>query len=466
MYGVFSTYGRLIGNHNQCRAYVLISAQVLCPCIINAAEIFFANSRCRATELSSYLQASMKPLVVQGQDVGKPRNPYYEKDIVYLFKPCKWIMKSIGIWPGLLKDSHKLLPQLAIGVCNVVLLFALIPFTLYLTLEEKNFTIAMSLVGLEVFFWLTMFKYWSLIASKPALKKCIRIVQDDWKEVERREERELMLKYGNMSRNVTILCVVLMYSGDFLYHTIAKYAIGTHIDEHNRTIKPLNYPAYSGLFDPQKRPYYDLVFVMHIFCGYIINSVTISVCGLAALFAAHVCGQIDIMILNLQNLADQGRRTDLNPRLAKIVEHHVRTLRFSSMIETLLQEACFFEFLGSTTLICLVEYYTILDWKNNNTVGLVTNIVILIAFMFNIFILCYIGDLLVEKTDNVGLLCFTIDWYHFPIETIRSLILIIGMSRFPSKISAGQIAVLDLTTFGNIIKSSLAYLSILRTTIG
>ncbi|XP_078043451.1 odorant receptor 4-like [Augochlora pura] len=405
----------------------------------------------------------MKPLAVQDRDVGRPRNPYYEKDIVYVFKPCKWIMESIGIWPCLLKD--KLLPQLTIGICHTILLFTLIPFTLYLTLEEKNVTILINLLGLEVFFWLAMFKYWALIASKPAIKNCIKIVQDDWREVERREDRELMLKYSNMGRNVTMLCVVLMYSSDFMYHTIAKYAIGTHVDEQNRTIKPVNYPVYSGLFDPQKRPYYELVFAMHMVTGYIINSVTVSICGLAALFAAHICGQIDIMIMNLQNLADQKRKTDVNRELGKIIEHHVRTLKFSSMIATLLQEACFFEFLGSTSLICLVEYYTILAWKNNNMAGLVTNFSLVLAFLFNIFILCYIGDLLVEKTDNVGLLCFTIDWYRLPVETIRSLILIIGMSRFPAKISAGQIADLNLSTFGNIIKSSLAYLSILRTSM-
>ncbi|XP_078043426.1 odorant receptor 4-like [Augochlora pura] len=415
--------------------------------------------------LYSFRRESMLPAAVPDQDAGKPQNPCYEKDIAYIFKPCKWILKSIGIWPNVLKDTNKILQKFSIGLWNFVLLFALIPFTLYLALEEKNLTIILSLIGPGVYCWLALFKYWSLIACKPALKYCIQIVQDDWKEVERGEDRELMLKYGNVGRNLTILCVTFMYSGAFMYHAISKCVIGAYVDEQNRTVKPLNYPAYSGLFDPQKRPYYDMVFAMHIMCGYVLSSVTIGICGLAALFASHVCGQIDIMILRLKNLTDQRKESNLNLRLASIIDHHVRTLRFSTMIETTLQQVCFFEYLGSTFVICMVEYYTIMDWNNNNTVGLVTYVLIMIAFIFNIFILCYIGELLVEKTADVGWLCFTIDWYHLRVETMRSLILIIGISKFPSKISAGQIAVLNLSTFGNVIKSSLAYLSFLRTSV-
>lgn len=54
------------------------------------------------------------------------------------------------------------------------------------------------------------------------------------------------------------------------------------------------------------------------------------------------------------------------------------------------------------------------------------------------------------QTGNVGILCFMIDWYHFPVDTMRSLILIIAMSGSPAKISAGQIADLNLSTFGNV----------------
>ncbi|XP_076642132.1 odorant receptor 4-like [Halictus rubicundus] len=407
----------------------------------------------------------MKPVIVREQSADKPRNPYYEKDILYIFKITRWILNSIGIWPSLLENSNPFLPKIVIGLCNVLLLFAIIPFSLYLSIEVKDVVMRLKLIGLFSFCSVALMKYWALTACKPNLKYCIEFVKHDWKQVEHREDRELMLKYGNVGRNLTILCLVFMYSGGFMYHTIMQYAIGTFVDEHNRTIKPLVYPTYSGLFDSQASPIYELVYAVHSVTGYVIYSITVGACGLAALFATHVCGQIDIMILRLQNLAQLEGNTDLHPKLVRIVQHHIRTLRFSTVVGTLLQEVCFLEFIGSTFMICLLEYYTITDWEVNNTLSLITYTMLLLSLMFNIFILCYIGDLLVEKTGNVGSLCFMIDWYKFPVGTMRSLILIIAMSNNPAKITAGHIADLNLSTFGGILKTSLAYLSFLRTAV-
>ncbi|XP_076376048.1 odorant receptor 4-like [Megalopta genalis] len=416
--------------------------------------------------LSGFLGANMmKPVAVQEQNVVQSRNPHYEKDIVYIFKIARWILNSIGIWPNLLQNSYQFLPKIMIGFWNVILLFAIIPFTLYLTLEEKSVVMRLKLIGLFTFCTITLLKYWALTAYKPNLKYCIEFVQHDWIEVKKIEDRKLMLKYGNVGRNLTVISLVFMYTGGFMYHTIMPYAIGTSVDEHNRTIKPLVYPMYSGFFNPQDSPYYELVYTAHCLCGYMIYSVTIGACALAALFVTHVCGQIDIMILRLHNLADLKENTNLHLQLVNIVQHHIRMLRFSTVVGTLLQEVCLLEFIGSTFIICMLEYYTITDWNDNNRVGLVTYFLLLLSFMFNMFILCYIGELLVEKTGNVGVLCFTINWYHLPVDTMRGLILIIGISRFPSKISAGKIADLNLSTFGNIIKTTLVYLSFLRTSV-
>ncbi|XP_076640670.1 odorant receptor 4-like [Halictus rubicundus] len=405
----------------------------------------------------------MTPAIVQERNSDRPRNPYYEEDIVYIFKIIRWILNSIGIWPSLVENNNKFHQKVSVGLCNFVLLFAIIPFTLHFTVEEKSWAIRLRFIAFLVFCWISVLKYWSLVACKPNLRYCIEFVQHDWKEVEQGEDRILMLKYGNMGRNLTILCLVFMYSGGFMYHSIMQYAIGSYVDEHNRTIKPLVYPTYSRLFDPQVSPIYEFVYAVHSVNGCIVAAITVGTCGLAALFVTHICGQIDVMIQRLQNLAQLGVNTDLHPQFIRIVQHHVRTIRFSTVVGTLLQEVCFLEFMGSTFIICMLEYYTITDWEVNNRLSFITYSVLLVSLMFNIFILCYIGDLLVEKTSNVGSLCFMIDWYKFPVDTMRSLILIMAMSSKPTKVTAGQIAVLNLSTFGGILKTSLAYLSFLRT---
>ena len=93
------------------------------------------------------------------------------------------------------------------------------------------------------------------------------------------------------------------------------------------------------------------------------------------------------------------------------------------------------------------------------------------------FLLCYIGDLLIEKvfcfvsffvlsvdfftnfvcyllltpqSSNVGISCCMIDWFRLPTKTVQDLILIIAMSNSPAKISAGGIVDSSLSSFGSV----------------
>ncbi|XP_016910431.2 odorant receptor 4-like isoform X5 [Apis cerana] len=365
-------------------------------------------------------------LITLNENNCKARNLKYKEDIAYVTKHSKWILKSIGIWPSVLKDVSKFLPKIVFGLCNFVLFFAIIPCILYIVIEENDTMIRFKLFGLLSFSLVALIKYWTLLYRKSRIKNCVEQIWIDWKQ------------------------------------------IGTFIDEYNRTIKPVIYPTYNGLFNVQRSPIYEFVYILHCMCGYVMHSVTAGACGLTALFATHACGQIDIVIARLNDLI-YGKYTkekiNLNARFTKIIEHHLRILRFSATVQVILQELCFLECIGSTFLICLLEYYCITDWELNNTISLTTYIILLISLIFNIFILCYIGELLMEKSSSIGLSCFMIDWYYLPSKTIRGLILMIAISSNPTKISAGGIVDLSLSTFGNVLKTSFAYLNFIRTTI-
>lgn len=159
-------------------------------------------------------------------------------------------------------------------------------------------------------------------------------------QVKLSSDRELMLKYGKIGRNLMILCAVFMYTGGTIYHTIMQYAVGTFVDEKNRTIKPLVYPTYSGLYDAQASIVYEVVYILHCMCGYVMYSVTTGACGLAALFATHVCGQIDVAMARIGELADRRWNSDPSERLVRIVQLHLRTLRYHSVFVLQIYYGC------------------------------------------------------------------------------------------------------------------------------
>ncbi|KAM0725292.1 hypothetical protein ACS0PU_008778 [Formica fusca] len=109
----------------------------------------------------------------------------------------------------------------------------------------------------------------------------------------------MMLKYAATGRNLTIIGASFMYTAGVIYHMILPFCSEHKVN--NQTIRPLVYPTYTGA------------------------------CGLAALFATHACGQIQMIISRLEDLLDgekfkQGP-TNVHQRIAAIVKNHVRVIR-------------------------------------------------------------------------------------------------------------------------------------------
>ncbi|XP_019699227.1 odorant receptor 4-like [Harpegnathos saltator] len=416
------------------------------------------------------VQSSTKPDIARmgvSRDVHATSSDInHQQDMRYVFAPSSWFLGLIGIWPISFRGVGQHISKIAIVICNFVLSFAIVPCALHIIYDQKDLNIRLKLSGLLGFCTTAMMKFLVLVIRRPKIRQCIEHVKDDWWQVKFKSDRDLMLKYADTGRKLSIISASSMYIAGFIYHLVLPFCTEHKIG--NQTIRPLVYPTYSQFIQTQVSPTYEIVYLAHCMCGYTMYTVTAGSCGLAAIFATHACGQIDIITSRLEDLPQDKsyeQSTDINQRIAIIVKSHVRVLRFAALVEEILQEVCLLEFASSIFTMCLPEYFCIVDWQDSDTIGLTTYFLLFISFCFNMYVLCYIGELLMEKSSQIGSICFMIDWYKLPAKSIRNLILVIAMSSHPIKISAGRIVDLSLATFGNVLKTSLAYLSVLRTLI-
>lgn len=89
-------------------------------------------------------------------------------------------------------------------------------------------------------------------------------------------------------------------------------------------------PSYNKFVDARFSPANEIVLAMQLLSCFIVNSTVVGACSLAAVFAMHACGQLDILILRLDKLVEgEGAKENksVQRRLADIVEHHLRVLR-------------------------------------------------------------------------------------------------------------------------------------------
>lgn len=73
-----------------------------------------------------------------------------------------------------------------------------------------------------------------------------------------------------------------------------------------------------------------------------------------------------------------------------------------------------------------------------------------VSITFNIYIFCYIGEQLVDRCQNIGTMCYMIEWYRLPQDKARNLIFPIIMSNYPVELTAGKMLTMTMSSFSNV----------------
>lgn len=140
--------------------------------------------------------------------------------------------------------------------------------------------------------------------------------------------REIMLRDAEKGQILSKFCIVFMYCGGLSYNTIMPFLSQMPDNEQNITIRPMAYLGFDILFDLQLMPIYVFAFCLQCFTGVVMFNITTSVCCLAAMFVAHACGQVNIVLTRVENLIKKEcSRVKFEQYMAIIVQHHVRALK-------------------------------------------------------------------------------------------------------------------------------------------
>ncbi|XP_076640672.1 uncharacterized protein LOC143352229 [Halictus rubicundus] len=396
------------------------------------------------------------------------RDSDYKKDVDLSIEWNRWILKPMGVWPGLRHVSplEVCFKRLMNVVCYSLISFLFAPTYLYMLLEVEEFYEKLVLYGPLIFCVMAYVKYYSLIVHANDIRECIKCIEWDWRNVRHSEDRGIMVANANFGRRLMKICSFFMFSGFVFYNIMVPINVGKMtIDGGNRTFIPLRFPVSKLIVDTQHNPTNPIFFSIQFFGAFLIHAIAAGACCLIAAFAVHACGQMQVLICWLKHLVD-GRgdmSNSTNRRIAKIVRQHVRIQKFLTVVEKALTQISLVEFFGCTVDICLLGYYIIVETRARDMTAVATYVLILASLIFNIFIFCYIGELVAEQCKNVGQMTYMIDWYRLPENTKLSVVLIMAMSNSPTKLTAGSLVKLSLVSFSDVMKTSVAFLNMLRT---
>ncbi|XP_018364295.1 PREDICTED: odorant receptor 82a-like [Trachymyrmex cornetzi] len=392
----------------------------------------------------------------------------YKSNNDYSLQLTRWFLMPIAAWPRATTSTtvERVSLQAHVLACSSLIAVVMVPCMLYVSLEEKDVQMKLNAMGPLSHWIMGTINYWLLLTRSDDIRKCVQHMEMDWRLVRRNDDQDVMLRYAKIGRFVAGFCAIFMQSGTFLF-TVAKAMTSMNVIIGNETmsVHPMTCPIYSKFIDTRFSPANEIMLAVELLSCFIVNSITVGACGLAAVFAMHAYGQLSMLFAWLNDLVEDEDKGNnfAEKKLATIVEHHLRVLSFISQMENVMQNICLVELVGCTMNMCLLAYYSITNWSDFDAARITSYIIVYVSMAFNIFIFCYIGEILTEQCKNVGEKAYMTNWYELPHTTALCLILIIARSSNVIKITAGKLFQLSIATFGDVIKTSVVYLNILRT---
>ncbi|KAL0117061.1 hypothetical protein PUN28_010129 [Cardiocondyla obscurior] len=288
----------------------------------------------------------------------------HERDMQLSVQLNRWILQPIGVWPKLTEISYT--ERYAYGLVNVMCTsligFLFVPSAVYMALEMDNTYHILKLSGPLSFCLMAVVKYSSLIFRENDIRRGIKHIESDWITTRHNGDRVIMIKSAKFGRRLVAICAFFMYGGAVFYYLALPFSKGKITEsDGNLTYRPLVYPVARVIVDARHSPISEIFFWIQCLSGFIAHSITAGACSLAAVFAMHAYGRLEVLMQWIEHLVD-GREDlcdNVDERLTMIVQQHVRILRFISLTDKVLREISVVEIVGCTLNMCFLGYYTL-----------------------------------------------------------------------------------------------------------
>ncbi|XP_071862691.1 uncharacterized protein [Bombus fervidus] len=374
----------------------------------------------------------------------------------YSLQLNRWFLKPIGAWPSSPSTTklEKIISFILNIICFSTVIITVIPSLLLIILDDQSINFKLKALGFVSHWIVSSLNYTALLLHSKDIRQCIEHIESDWRTLIREEDQHVMLKNAKFGRYVAAFCAIFMQGSVLCFCFVtALNTVEIQIGNETRVLHVLPCAVYKKLVNVDESSTNQIMLFLQVLSAIIANSSTIGIFSLAAVLAAHACGQLNVIMLWITEFVNEAggkKKSDGSIQFGPIVEQHLRTLNFISYIEDIMNKICLLEMLRCTTDICVTGYYILSEWAEHDIQNLTSYFMMLVTICYNIFVICYIGEILTEQCKKVGEVVYMTNWYYLPGKTILDLIMVIARSNMVVHITAGKLVHMSVYTFGSV----------------
>ncbi|THK33115.1 odorant receptor 85f [Diachasma alloeum] len=217
-------------------------------------------------------------------------------------------------------------------------------------------------------------------------------------------------------------------------------------------------------FEAMEKP--EVVILLHLIeipVAYLTACYSLTYCIYFTLIN-HIRGQLVIMSHKIRNL-NVDPVTNMRKIFNPIVEKHIKILHISKSLDDCSHIYLLFELLNTILTLALLSYNIMMNINLSET-ALIINFFVYMYFMtVLVFANCYMSQCLEKEAMNLFYAFYEHDWSNLPLPYQKAFIICMLRAQTPLHITAGKFYEFSLSGFTSIMKSSMAFVSMLRATI-
>ncbi|XP_046612748.1 odorant receptor 13a-like isoform X2 [Neodiprion virginianus] len=195
--------------------------------------------------------------------------------------------------------------------------------------------------------------------------------------------------------------------------------------------------------------------LLQIFLGYVGTH------ALLITLMMHICGELSVLserIVNIKKQMEKGHRCEIQ----KIITRHLRLIWMAKEIDTAFTVVLLSQVISSEIMICVAGFNMIVYSANSEKTAFITFAFYEVAALVDLYVYCFIGECLILESTRISDAVYDCAWYEMPPSQAKDLILVMARSQKPLHLTAGKVFVFSLEIFSEFVKTSMAYLSVLR----
>ncbi|XP_063992721.1 uncharacterized protein LOC135170647 [Diachasmimorpha longicaudata] len=377
----------------------------------------------------------------------------------------KLIMWPLGIWP---LNKGEILSKVRLLLAASTQATTFICLSLEIMNNCRGVEIVLDLFVLSVFSLLACIKGLIVHHHINDMNDNLTSAILDWSLLSRTENpgnRELMMNYARLGRLVCFSLMIPASSGTLSWIILALPLPMFTPPNSSNIIK--NFPLQTACtFDPiTTSRFYYLIFVLQM---YQLVTTCLGNCGNDVFFfglSMHTCGQLEILQNDFADIDIGQEEPGTSKKLKDMVNRHVHLIELVDKLESTFSMIILAQLIMSAVLICIMGLQVIIALKTDDMFAAIKANIVLSSLMSQLFLYSYGGDCLTTQTTSVVHAIYKCSWYDTSSLMRKNIAFIMMRANKPIYVTAGNFFYMTLSTFMDILKASVSYMSVLRIAI-